>query len=271
MAIVQVGLLQTWLWEPVITHILRPNPSVIFVYFADFHNATAPRRYRKTDQSRAIVDLAHALNAMSAQPNFQRRNVTVRTELPRLNKAAPKWPTQYNRATRVVAATIVQRMRDMVLQTISYAYTMCIREDALWYHPLRLNLLTRDEHVIFKPCMNYGGVNNKAIAGRPANVHELLTRLHASFWHAPANVPPYNLESLLKQTLQADKISYAQPRATFDSEGTMLTFGLTLSDGVRRPDRMCYRGRYWGGKRANVSHIGGCGENMRARVAFAIC
>ena len=69
-AIVQVGLLQSWLWKPVITHILRPNPSVNFVYFADFHNATAPHRYRKTDRSRAIVDLAHALNAMSAQPNL---------------------------------------------------------------------------------------------------------------------------------------------------------------------------------------------------------
>ena len=252
----------------------RANANVSFVYFGDLHNASSkPHRYRESRwASTSGVDAEGAVRAIAALANVRVQNITVRTSLPHVRET-PRWPTQYDAPTRLIAATTVLRMRDMVAQTLACKYTLCLREDALWYHPLRLDLVdVRDERVYFKACMNYGGVNNKVLTGPPTRVRDVLTDVHQSFWRLPdRRRPPYNLEALLKQTLLARHTPYAQPRAEFDARGEMRAFGITLADGVRTGNGTCFRGRYWGGTRTPRSHVGGCGETMHPRPRFAIC
>lgn len=271
-AIVQVGLLHTWLHETLVQDVIRANANCMFFFLGDFHNHTAATRYRRSKWEAPSPDLARVVHTLSALPNCDVINVTVRTSLPTIHRT-PEWPTQYTPRTRVIAATTLIRMRDMVAQTTSYAYTICIREDALWYHPLQLQLvdMRRDDRLHLKACMNYGGLNNKALLGHPARLHGALSRLCSSFWKLPSSRPPYNLEGLFKQTLARHGIPYIQPRAKFDTRGRMESFGITLADGVRTASEFCYRGRYWGGDTGAQSHLGGCGEEMRTRANFSVC
>ncbi|XRB17878.1 hypothetical protein RI054_16g77230 [Pseudoscourfieldia marina] len=264
-AIIQAGLLSTWIWESTIENVVKPNPKVHFDFYIALQERPTASRFRPNDTTywEKTADEPRVFQeAISVLPNARisylkvfdgvNQNVALAEHVFYSVRSRYRSENTFLKASELILLKEATMQVDM---RVDYVYAIKLREDAAWYKNLKVEGYFRHNAIYFLHCDHgWGGVSNKAWMGKMETIFKYNLEMFAGMFQLEE--PVKNMETLCAMVLKKMNFNYV-----FNSRT------IYLSDGRRRLDgKMCFQKFYHCFKRSKKYPV--CSNLIRSsRVA----
>jgi len=205
-SIVQSGLFSTWLLDSTLQNVVEANPTQQFEYIGLFQrNSLGPRFGRL---SPAVVseerDLDDARERIRKRPNAQIAYLGLHDA----QKVAIPANFAGRRSNFDNDYAQLSGLREASTHvSAGVRYVLRLREDAGWHG--RFALPTHMDALLFKSCLDQGGVNDKVWLGPRADTLRLNDAWLGGFLSVKGDQDHANTEKALLNTLESLRLPYA--------------------------------------------------------------
>lgn len=157
-AVVQTGLFKTWLAQPLVDYVFRPNIERSIFYIGLFNTQTQGRRWHFPYSKGSSID--HFLSIVRSMKHVHIHHFALST-------VGHIWLPHNYTGERMNYAKIYNQL-ETAASAMSHVPKICryilyVREDAGFYGPLQLSPVST---LVFRNCRPFGGVSDKIAWGR---------------------------------------------------------------------------------------------------------
>mmetsp|Transcript_15465 Transcript_15465/g.37987 ORF Transcript_15465/g.37987 Transcript_15465/m.37987 type:complete len:279 (-) Transcript_15465:680-1516(-) len=233
-AVIQAGLLSTWLWESTIENLIKPNPFIQFDYYIVLQNNQTISRWSVDDEKHLEtleVEVKRFESAVGALGNAHIKYMSLVSNVSQNSRLADNMfysvMGKYKCETFCKSSEIIllKEATKQVDLDVNYSLVIKLREDSAWYRNIVLDEYHfNDSSIHFLHCdLGWGGVSNKAWMGKMSTVIKFNYEIFAGMFQFTE--PVHNMETYcamilkhlgLTMTYNADTVYVSDARRRLD-------------------------------------------------------